>query len=58
MILTELAPFTPEMASSMLSWIYCEKLKLTPGSAFLEFRLKLLRQFLLGQVLWAIGRRA
>src|SRR5579862_2477777 len=28
--LTEFAPFTPERPSSMLSWMYWEKLKLTP----------------------------
>ena len=33
MIFTELAPLTPEIASSMLSWMYCEKLNVTPGSA-------------------------
>ena len=33
MILTELAPLTPEMASSMLSWMYWEKLKMTPGNS-------------------------
>ena len=36
MILTELAPLTPEIASSMLSWMYCEKLKSTPGNSFLN----------------------
>src|SRR5438046_9925294 len=29
-ILTEFSPFTPETASSTLSWMYCEKLKSTP----------------------------
>ena len=33
MILTELAPLTPESASSTLSWMYWEKLNTTPGSA-------------------------
>ncbi len=33
MILTEFAPLTPEIASSTLSWMYCEKLKFTPGNA-------------------------
>jgi hypothetical protein len=33
MILTELAPFTPDNASSTLSWIYCEKLKPIPGNS-------------------------
>ena len=32
-ILTELAPFTPDNASSTLSWIYCEKLKPIPGNS-------------------------
>src|SRR6516164_8872541 len=32
-ILIELEPLTPEIASSMLSWMYCEKLKLTPGNS-------------------------
>ena len=36
MILTELAPLTPESASSTLSRMYCEKLKLIPGN-FLNF---------------------
>ena len=36
MILTELAPFTPDSASSTLSWIYCEKLKPMPGSSSLN----------------------
>ncbi len=36
MILTELAPLTPERASSTLSRMYCEKLKLIPGN-FLNF---------------------
>ena len=29
--LTEFDPFTPEAASSTLSWMYCEKLNSTPG---------------------------
>mmetsp|Transcript_5519 Transcript_5519/g.13316 ORF Transcript_5519/g.13316 Transcript_5519/m.13316 type:complete len:204 (-) Transcript_5519:6144-6755(-) len=33
MILTELAPLTPESPSSTLSWMYCEKLKTTPGNS-------------------------
>src|SRR5256885_7784920 len=32
-ILTELAPFTPDRPSWTLSWMYCEKLKLTPGNS-------------------------
>ena len=32
--LTEFSPFTPEAASSTLSWMYCEKLNSTPGKAF------------------------
>ena len=31
--LTELAPFTPDSASSMLSWMYWEKLKVIPGNS-------------------------
>src|SRR6516225_6795931 len=30
--LTEFSPLTPDTASSTLSWMYCEKLKLTPGN--------------------------
>ncbi len=30
--LSEFSPFTPEAASSTLSWMYCEKLKSTPGN--------------------------
>ena len=30
MILTELAPLTPDSPSSILSWMYCEKLNVTP----------------------------
>ena len=33
-ILTELTPLTPEIPSSMLSSMYCEKLKMTPGNSF------------------------
>src|SRR5215475_14472808 len=33
MILTELEPLTPDRASSILSCIYCEKLKSTPGNS-------------------------
>ena len=33
MIFTELAPLTPERASSTLSRMYCEKLKLIPGNS-------------------------
>ena len=51
MILTELAPLTPEIASSMLSWMYWEKLKMTPGQLALELRLDLLRQLVLGHPL-------
>src|SRR6516165_10515049 len=29
---TEFSPLTPDTASSTLSWMYCEKLKLTPGN--------------------------
>ena len=35
-ILTELTPLTPEIPSSMLSSMYCEKLKTTPGSSLLN----------------------
>ena len=35
-ILTELAPLTPEIPSSMLSWMYWEKLKTTPGNSLLN----------------------
>ena len=35
-ILTEFSPFTPETASSMLSWMYCEKLKSTPTNSRLS----------------------
>src|SRR5262245_28570922 len=34
MILTELAPLTPESCSSTLSWIYCEKLRPIPTNSF------------------------
>src|SRR6266699_1446842 len=30
--LTEFSPLTPDTASSTLSWMYCVKLKLTPGN--------------------------
>ncbi len=30
--LTEFSPFTPEAASSTLSWMFCEKLKSMPGN--------------------------
>src|SRR5262245_41537857 len=32
--LTELAPLTPESCSSMLSWMYCEKLRPIPANSF------------------------
>ncbi len=40
MILTELAPLTPDRPSSTLSWMYCEKLKSMPTNSFVEFRLQ------------------
>ena len=48
MILTELAPLTPESASSILSWIYWEKLKVTPGQLFGKLLLELVDQHVLG----------
>ena len=36
MILTELTPLTPEIPSSMLSSMYWEKLKMTPGNSLLN----------------------
>ena len=35
-ILTELTPLTPEIPSSMLSSMYWEKLKTTPGNSLLN----------------------
>ena len=35
-ILIEFSPFTPETASSILSWMYCEKLKSTPTNSRLS----------------------
>ena len=35
-ILTELTPLTPEIPSSMLSSMYWEKLKMTPGNSLLN----------------------
>ena len=49
MILTEFAPLTPDMASSMLSWMYCEKLKVDAGQRVGELLLQLLGQLLFGQ---------
>ena len=49
MILTELAPLTPEIASSTLSWMYCEKLNPTPGQFGGELLLQLVGQLVLGQ---------
>src|ERR1700674_5352586 len=36
MILAELAPRTPDNPSSMLSWMYCEKLKPMPVNSLLN----------------------
>src|SRR3981081_3459476 len=35
-IFTEFSPFTPDTASSILSWMYCEKLKSTPTNSRLS----------------------
>ena len=35
-ILTEFSPFTPDTASSILSWMYCEKLKSMPTNSRLS----------------------
>ena len=48
MILTVFSPLTPDIASSTLSLIACEKLKMTPGNAVGELLRQLLGHALLG----------
>ena len=50
MILTELAPLTPDRPSSTLSWMYCEKLKPMPDEFVGELLLQFLDQLFLGHV--------
>ena len=49
MILTELAPLTPDSPSSTLSWMYCEKLKSMPTNSLANSLLQLVDQLFLGQ---------
>ena len=48
MILTELAPLTPDRPSSMLSWMYCEKLKPIPANSLENSDCKLVDELFLG----------
>src|SRR5215510_7812172 len=45
---TEFSPLTPDTASSTLSWMYCEKLKLTPRKLRLQSCVDLLDELVLG----------
>ena len=58
MILTELAPLTPDRPSSMLSCMYWEKLKSTPMNSLENSCLQFFYQFFLGHDPGAIGRTA